>query len=135
MLFVWQRVYFANLGDVCYFLCLVLLSNCIMYYVVLSKGSIILYKLNGEFTFSIFKYCYRVRAMVFNHTFNNISAILWWSILLVEETGVKLDHTTMYRIHLTMSGIRAHNLCVKDNFQKLLTGNSLYGNRNSFVYM
>ena len=26
--------------------------------------------------------------MVFNTTFNNISAILWWSVLLVEETGV-----------------------------------------------
>jgi hypothetical protein len=26
--------------------------------------------------------------MVFNATFNNISAILWWSVLLVEETGV-----------------------------------------------
>ena len=28
----------------------------------------------------------RVRAMVFNTTFNNISVILWQSILLVEET-------------------------------------------------
>jgi hypothetical protein len=25
--------------------------------------------------------------IVFNATFNNISAILWWSVLLVEETG------------------------------------------------
>jgi hypothetical protein len=25
--------------------------------------------------------------MVFNSTFNNISVILWWSVLLVEETG------------------------------------------------
>jgi hypothetical protein len=30
----------------------------------------------------------RVRVMVFNATFNNISAISWWLILLVEETGV-----------------------------------------------
>jgi len=29
-----------------------------------------------------------VRAMVFNVTFNNISAISWRSVLLVEETGV-----------------------------------------------
>jgi hypothetical protein len=29
-----------------------------------------------------------VRAMVFNATFNNISVILWRSVLLVEETGV-----------------------------------------------
>jgi hypothetical protein len=26
--------------------------------------------------------------MVFNATFNNILVILWWSVLLVEETGV-----------------------------------------------
>ena len=26
--------------------------------------------------------------MVFNDTFNNISVISWWSVLLVEETGV-----------------------------------------------
>ena len=25
--------------------------------------------------------------MVFNATFNNISVMLWWSVLLVEETG------------------------------------------------
>ena len=25
--------------------------------------------------------------MVFNATFNNISVISWWSVLLVEETG------------------------------------------------
>jgi len=29
-----------------------------------------------------------VRVLVFNATFNNISAISWWSALLVEETGV-----------------------------------------------
>jgi hypothetical protein len=29
-----------------------------------------------------------VRIMEFNATFNNISAILWWSVLLVEETVV-----------------------------------------------
>jgi len=29
----------------------------------------------------------RVRVMVFNATFNHISVILWWSVLLVEETG------------------------------------------------
>jgi len=26
--------------------------------------------------------------MVLNATFSNISVILWWSVLLVEETGV-----------------------------------------------
>ena len=30
----------------------------------------------------------RIRVMVFNATFNNISVIYWLSVLLVEETGV-----------------------------------------------
>jgi len=54
--------------------------------------------------------------MVFNITFNNISVILWLSVLLVEETGVpgenhrpaqvtdKLYHI-MYRVHLAMKRV------------------------------
>ena len=50
--------------------------------------------------------------MVFNATFNNISAILWRSALLVEETGIpgenhrpatnhcKLYHIMLYLVHL-----------------------------------
>jgi hypothetical protein len=30
----------------------------------------------------------KVAGMVFNATFNNISVISWWSVLLVEKTGV-----------------------------------------------
>jgi hypothetical protein len=38
--------------------------------------------------------------MMFNETFNNISAISWMSVLLVEETGgpgkiTKMDHEAM----------------------------------------
>jgi hypothetical protein len=29
-----------------------------------------------------------VRLIVLNATFNNISVISWWSVVLVEETGV-----------------------------------------------
>jgi hypothetical protein len=31
---------------------------------------------------------YKYVIMVFNATFNNISVISWWSVILVEETGV-----------------------------------------------
>jgi len=34
----------------------------------------------------------RVKAMVFNATFNNISNVSWRSVLLVEETGVPVDN-------------------------------------------
>jgi hypothetical protein len=29
-----------------------------------------------------------INFIVFNTTFNNISVISWWSVILVEETGV-----------------------------------------------
>ena len=35
-----------------------------------------------------------VRVMVFNATFNNISVISWWSVLLVEEAGVPGEHNS-----------------------------------------
>ena len=52
---------------------------------------------------------------VFNATFNNISVILWLSVLLVEKsdypqkTTDKLYHIKLYREYLTMIGIQALN--------------------------
>ena len=41
------------------------------------------------------------RIMVFNTTFDNISAISWWSVLLMEETGVLSKKPTTRRKSLT----------------------------------
>jgi len=38
------------------------------------------------------------RVMVFNAAFNNISVILWWSVLMVEETGVPGENHRLVQV-------------------------------------
>ena len=72
----------------------------------------------------IFNLC-KVRIVVLNITFINISVISWWSVLLVEKTRVHgenlwpatshwqtLSHRVVSYIHLPMSWIWTHNAIV-----------------------
>ena len=57
-------------------------------------------------------FCLFACFMVFSATYNNISAISWRSVVLVEEThhqSLKLYHTQLHRKYLPMSGIWTHN--------------------------
>ena len=72
--------------------------------------------------------CRWVRVVMFSSTINNISVISWWSVLLVEDIGVPgenhrpvtshwrtLYHIMLYRVHLDMSEVLAHNVSVDNN--------------------
>ena len=80
-----------------------------------------------------------VRVMVFYATFNNISIILWRSVLSVEETGVPGENYRPAPIHLShnvvsstplLSEIRIHNVSGDSHVLCLDVDYFVYGKYN-----
>jgi hypothetical protein len=73
---------------VVHIVCCVNMNIFLNLFLLLHVSCIYIVKKNIFFIIEI--YGVRMRTMVFNATFNNVSVISWWSVLLVEETGENL---------------------------------------------
>ena len=69
-------------------------------------------------------FCLIVWLMVFNALFNNISAIYWRSVLVVEETGGPDEHRPVTRHWQTSSHYVVHLALNKNNISLKLSMNS-----------
>ena len=68
--------------------------------------------------------------MVFNATFNNISVISWWSVLLVEETGenysTDLSQVTDKLYHINVVLCTQYRMKSSYNLEKFIFVNFIY---------
>jgi len=96
--------------------------------------SVLLWILQTPHFYLIFGWVgWRVRVMVFNATFNNISVISWRSVLLVDETRVAGENHRPAANHLQtfshnvissthrLRGIQAHNVSCNSNYHTITT--------------
>jgi hypothetical protein len=100
--------------DVAYFLWF---PNLILVLFPILKFKTLFYVSNNE---QNIEYVLRVRVVVLNVTFNNISVISWRSVFLVEETGVpgnttdlpqvtdNVYHIMLNRVHLAWTGCKSN---------------------------
>ena len=73
--------------------------------------------------------------MVFNTAFNNISIILWRSVLFVTETGVprqnyKLYQIMLYRVHLDIKYLMFHIMFIINSLASYFV---LYKNERNYI--
>jgi hypothetical protein len=76
--------------------------------------------------------------MVFNATLNNISLILWWSVLSVEKTGSEVPRenhqpTASHWQILSHNVVWVHHVVVNKKLKKGVS-NSLKGNFKQFIF-
>jgi hypothetical protein len=79
-------------------------------------------------THNIINFNQGLRVMEFNATFNNISAISWLSVLLVEETGLPGENHQPGASHLQ---ILSHNVAIPPWVWRYITASTVLVLANS----